>query len=261
MIDLEFNVKQPTLAEPRFLIMYSKPKIGKTSLLMKLPNSLLIDLENSSDFFEGNGFNIQRKAKELNLHPIKVLRELGKKIKEENTKQNKSVYDFIIMDSATILEDYAVLLATQNYRQSTIGKTFTGFDVVKELSNGAGYNWMREAFEELYMPFVELAGKCFVLVVHTKDSVINKDGKDISTSELSLTGKSKMITASKADGIGLLYRSKEKPDCNILSFKQDDSNTAIGCRLDHLKNKEFEISKIEDNKLVSDWELIFPSIK
>jgi uncharacterized protein YozE (UPF0346 family) len=260
MFELEFSSKAPTLTEPRFLIFYSKPKTGKTSSLMQLPNSLLIDLENSSDFFEGNGFNVIKKGIELTKHPITLLKELANKIKEANDTAGKAVYDFIVLDSATVLEDYATLLATKNYKNSVIGKSFTGHDVVKELANGAGYAFMREAFDELYEPFITLPGKCFILVVHTKDTVVNREGKDMSTTDLNLTGKAKMITASKADGIGLIYRSKKEANLNILSFKQDDTNISIGCRLDYLRNQEFEISSIEDNKLKTNWEVIFPSL-
>jgi hypothetical protein len=119
---------------------------------------------------------------------------------------------------------------------------------------------MREAFDQLYQPFIDLPGKCFFLVVHTKDTVINREGKDMSTTDLNLTGKSKMITASKADGIGLLYRSKKEKDLNILSFKQDDTNISVGCRLPYLRNSEFEISKIDGTDLVTNWKLVFPSL-
>jgi hypothetical protein len=138
MIELEFNKKSPSIVEPRFLILYSKPKIGKSSMLMQLPNSLLIDLEDGAEFFEGNSFNVNKKSKELGLHPVQVLKELAKKIKEANDTAGKPVYDFITIDSATVLEDYATLLATNNYKRSVIGKAFTGTDVVKELPNGAG---------------------------------------------------------------------------------------------------------------------------
>ncbi|MFK5282519.1 hypothetical protein ACI3PL_23450, partial [Lacticaseibacillus paracasei] len=79
------------------------------------------------------------------------------------------------------MEDLATILATANYKKSIIGKSFTGSDVVKELAQGAGYGWMRESFEQLYDPFTKLARKCFILVVHTKDNLLNKDGKDIVT--------------------------------------------------------------------------------
>lgn len=137
-MNLPFGSKEPTLVEPRFLIVYSKPKIGKTSNLMSLPNSLLIDIEDSGEFFKGNSFNVKKEAAASSKHPIAVLKELAATIKEANKTSGKPVYDFIMLDSATVLEDYASLLATKNYRSSPMGKTFLGKDVVKELPNGAG---------------------------------------------------------------------------------------------------------------------------
>lgn len=258
--ELPTAVSKPTLTEPRFLVVYSKPKIGKTSSLMKLPKSLLIDLESSSGFYEGTAFDVTKLSQELTKHPIVLLKELAAKIEEANKQNGSPVYDFITLDSATILEEYANLLATKNYKATTIGKNFTGKNVVNELAAGAGYNYLREAFEELYVPFTKLVGKCFILVVHTKDALLNKDGKDINTSDLNLTGKSKIITASKADGIGLMYRSKTEGE-NILSFKGSETDITVGCRLPYLSQKEFVISKKEGDILTTNWDLIFPSIK
>lgn len=258
--ELPLVVSKPTITEPRFLIVYSKPKVGKSSSLMQLPKSLLIDLESGSGFYEGTSLDIPKMSKDLNKHPIALLKELTVKIEEANTANGSPIYDFITLDSATVLEDYAALLATKNYKATTIGKNFTGKSVINELPNGSGWSFAREAFEELYVPFTKLAGKCFILVVHTKDAVIQKDGKEVNTSDLSLAGKSKIITTSKADGIALLYRSKVENE-NILSFKGNETDITVGCRLPYLSQKEFIISKKEEDILTTNWNLIFPSIK
>lgn len=228
---------------------------------MDLPKSLHIDLESGAGFYKGNTLDVNKIAKTEGRHPIAIIKEIALKIKEANDKNGSPVYDFITLDSATILEEHAALLATKNYKDTPIGKSFTGKDVVTELGNGAGYQHLRTAFEELYTPFISLAGKCFTLIVHTKDNIVNKDGKDIVSAELNLTGKSKMITASKADAIGLLYRSKKEKNTNILSFIGGDSNPSVGCRLYYLANKEFPISTLNDGVFESKWETIFPSIK
>ena len=41
-----------THLSPRKLIIYSKPKVGKTSALAELPDSLILDLENGTDFLK-----------------------------------------------------------------------------------------------------------------------------------------------------------------------------------------------------------------
>lgn len=261
MFDLTFDVQSPTVFEPRFLILYSLPKIGKSSNLLQLPKSLHIDLESGGGFYKGNSLDVNKIAKEEKRHPIAIIKEIAAKIKEANDKNGSSVYDFITLDSATILEEHAALLATKNYMSTPIGKSFTGKNVVTDLPQGAGYQHLRDAFEELYTPFISLAGKCFILVVHTKDNIINKDGKDIISAELNLTGKSKMITASKADAIGLLYRSKKEKNTNIISFIGGDSNPSVGCRLPYLANQEFTLSVFKDGEFETNWETIFPSIK
>ena len=53
MVELPKQVSQPLTRNPKFSIIFSKPKAGKTTALSLLPNNLIIDLENGSDFVGG----------------------------------------------------------------------------------------------------------------------------------------------------------------------------------------------------------------
>jgi hypothetical protein len=225
-------VKEPTVQEPRRLFIFSHPKIGKTELAMALPNSLLIDLEDSSGFYRGTAINVKDYCLKNNKDILEVLSEISDSIAEENTKRKGYLYDFIILDTTTVLENVARELATHLYKGSVMGKNF----------KGSGYEWLRQAFIKIYAKFQSLAGKCLILNGHVKFASINKDGKDLQAKDVQLTGKLKGIVCSDADAIAFMYRNKTENE-NILSFRTSELDLATGSRLPYLSGNEFIISK------------------
>lgn len=254
-------IKEPEFNEPRFLLLVSAPKVGKTSNLMALPNSLLIDLENSSGYFRGMSIDVMKESKIEGVSPLRMLGQIRTAIGDEMKESGKSPYDFIILDSATILEDLAAELATITYKKTVAGKSFAGTNVVTDLPQGAGYGWLREAMTEIITPFLSLANKAVILVVHLKDKDIMKDNVSITTKDLNLTGKLKLTIPAKADGLCRMYRNDKNQ--NILSFKSADSEgVSFGIRepKPRLHQTEFVISEMIDGNLHTYWENVFPSI-
>lgn len=244
---------QPVKVEqtnPRKLFIFSQPKVGKTALVADLPNSLLIDLEDGSEFVEAAKINVQRVAIDEGKTILAVLKEISNAL-----SKREHVYDYIILDTATALEDVALQLALINYKQSAIGKNFTGNDVLT-LPNGAGYLWLRNAFEQIYEKFDKYAAKCFILTGHVKAASINKEGKDLNAKDIHLTGKLKQIVCSGMDAIGFLYRNKETNQ-NMLSFKTNEQDLATGARPPHLRGQEFVISELQGDNIITYWDKIF----
>ena len=52
MIVLPKEKVKAKVENPRFLILFGKPKAGKTTLVAALDNNLIIDLEGGSEFLE-----------------------------------------------------------------------------------------------------------------------------------------------------------------------------------------------------------------
>jgi len=133
----------------------------------------------------------------------------------------------------------------------TVGKPKHGS--ILNMANGAGYPWLRQAFEDVVKRFKLLAPR-LILLGHVKDTMLEKNGGTFEALDLNLTGKLKQFTTSKSDAIGYLYRKGNK---NILSFKTQDE-ILCGARPEHLRNKEIVISEIaEDGTVTTHWDQIF----
>jgi hypothetical protein len=242
----------------RRLLIFSQPKVGKTSSLLQIPNNLVIDLEGGAEKYDGLYIDIPKLCSQQGKGPVTVLREISAKIATANKDNGSPIYDYITIDPISDLEDWSRKYATSLYKKTVIGKDFKGSDVVSELAMGAGYAFLRTAFKDLYCLFDGLPAKCLILSGHAKDASIKKEGKDLTARDISLTGKLKLMIAGKMDAIGYMYRDATGTK-NILSFKTSEDDIVTGARNAHLANKEFVISEMKDGKLVTYWNEIFIS--
>lgn len=93
-----------TAVNPKRLVLYSKPKAGKTTLLANLPDSLLIDLEDGSDYVD---------AVKVKIRTLSELKELGQQIIAAGKPYKRG-----ILDTVTALEDMVMPLAKQLYMKT-----------------------------------------------------------------------------------------------------------------------------------------------
>jgi len=262
-ITLPTKKTKPTRQDPQITIMYSLPKVGKTTLASTLPNSMLLDLESGTKYLESMSMNVigisvpsneseedfsKRMDKEI---PDYYLEEAGRAI----VRAGKP-FDFVTLDNITVLEDMILPLAKAKYKATPMGGGFDGEDV-RELPRGAGYLYLRLAFMEMIQKIKSLADN-ILLIGHLKDSVIDKEGKEVNAKDLDLTGKLKSILCADADAIGYLYRGKD--DELLINFKSSDQ-ILCGSRCNHLKGQVIKIADydVENNCLTNiSWEKVFP---
>lgn len=219
-----------TLQNPKNLIIFSKPKTGKTTLVAALENCLILDLENGSDYVN---------ALKMKANNLFELAQIGHAI-----IQAGKPYKFIAVDTVSALEDMCVPRAEELYSQTLAGKNWYSegrakYRTILNLPNGAGYPWLKEAFQEV-VNFISTWAPHVILLGHLKDTMISKNGAEFNASDLNLTGKIKYLTSAKSDAIGYLYR---KGNQNILSFKTSD-DIVCGARPAHLKNKDIVVSEV-----------------
>lgn len=241
----------PEIQSPANIIIFSKPKVGKTELAAGLEDCLILDFEKGSKYVE---------CMAIEIDSIDKLTEVGQKIKEANFP-----YKYIVVDTVTAMEDMCITYAEKLYSQSPMGKNWFNkedggkkkYGNILNIPEGAGYNWLRLAFNNA-MTFIKKLAPRVIFLGHVKDILINKSGADFTASDLDLTGKIKRITASNCDTIGYLYR---KGNQNILSFKSSDE-ISCGARPKHLRNQEIVISELinqgtPEEKVITHWDKIY----
>jgi hypothetical protein len=240
MIQLPTQKIAPVRANPKRMVIYSKPKAGKTSALALLDNCLILDFENGSDYVE---------ALKLKVDSLATLKAVGQEI----VKAGKP-YKYIAVDTVTALEEMCLSYAKTLYMETPMGKNFNGDSVLK-LPNGAGYLYLREAFFKIldYIETLVPEDGSLILLGHLKDKMLETNGKEVSAVDLDLSGKIKSIVCAKADAIGLLSRKADKV---TLNFKTSEEVTC-GARPDHLKNQEITLTEMVDNKLVGHWDKVY----
>ncbi len=266
---LPTQVLKATRQNPRRLIIYGKPKVGKTTILSKLTDCCILDLEDGTDHVDAikvkviglrsdkqeTPEQIQKRHSEYKYYLNEFAVEINKHRKQNN---GEYPYKIIAVDTITQLEMWCEDYATKMYMDSVQGKKFNRdkagaflpkneWETVLSLPNGAGYLWLRLAFE-YWLKVIDGLAPDIILVGHLKDKKIDKDGKELSSKDLDLTGKISQITAASSDAIGYIYRNKDKTIINFAS--QDDT---CGARPVHLQGKEIVIM----DGTTAHWEEIY----
>lgn len=223
---------------PKRLIIYSKPKTGKTTAFAGLENNLILDLENGADYVE---------ALKVKITSLQDLLDAGKAIKAAGNP-----YKYITIDTVTALEDMVMPLAIKLYRATSMGKNYDG-DNVLSLPNGAGYLYLRQAFFQV-LDFIDTLAPHIILSGHIKDKQVDDKGEMVLAANIDLTGKIKSLICANADAIGYMYRKGNK---TILSFKTSEEVTC-GARPEHLRNEEIVVTEMnESGELVFHWDKVF----
>ena len=87
---------------PKRILIYSKPKTGKTTAYAGLENNLILDLESGTDYID---------ALKVKINNLQELLDTGKAIKEAGRP-----YDYVTIDTVTALEEMIMPLAIKLYR-------------------------------------------------------------------------------------------------------------------------------------------------
>lgn len=243
MIVLPKEKVKAKVENPRFLIIFGKPKAGKTTLASRLDNNLIVDLEGGSEFLE---------ALAVQARSVKDLGDIATAIREEIKQTGKKPYKYITLDNASRLEEICLSYATQLYRATPMGKNYSGNDV-RTLPNGSGYMYLQQAVRKVIDMFRDLCDN-FILIGHTRDKLINKEGEELSEMSLDLVGKLANIICGEADAVGYVYRKRNETH---ISFEGGD-NSVREARAPHLRGKNIVIAESDENNDIKVyWDKIY----
>lgn len=243
MIVLPKEKVKAKVENPRFLIIFGKPKAGKTTLASRLDNNLIVDLEGGSEFLE---------ALAVQARSVKDLGDIATAIREEIKQTSKKPYKYITLDNASRLEEICLSYAAQLYRATPMGKNYSGNDV-RTLPNGSGYMYLQQAVRKVIDMFRDLCDN-FILIGHTRDKLINKEGEELSEMSLDLVGKLANIICGEADAVGYVYRKRNETH---ISFEGGD-NSVREARAPHLRGKNIVIAESDENNDIKVyWDKIY----
>jgi hypothetical protein len=240
---------KPKAVNPRHMVLYGKPKVGKTTAVCKLPNSLLIDVEKGSAFIEGM---IMTPPKDTPVAKFMWLKEVAKAIKDAGNP-----YDYVIIDTLSQLDVDAEWVGTYNYMNSITGKKFNrdsdgkmlsplhpDYESVLSLGNGYGYRYTREAIMDIYETLKDLGKICTIFICHVADKMIsNKSGEEVMIKDLALVGKTRDVIPRLCDAIGNVWNDDGKM---MVSFVGNNDKIG-GVRAKHLLGYSGEL----------DWSKVF----
>lgn len=232
------------------MVIYGKPKVGKTTVLAKLSNCLIIDTEKGSAFVDGMIMSPPEHYGPVGR--FVWLKDVAKKIKESGRP-----YDYVAIDTLSQLDVDAEWVGTYNYMNSISGKKFNrdssgamlksdhpDYESVLTLGNGYGYRYTRDAIMDIYESLKDLGKVCTIFVCHVADKMIaNKAGEEVMIKDLALIGKTRDVIPRLCDAIGNVWNEDGKM---MISFIGNNEKIG-GVRAKHLLGYSGEL----------DWSKIF----
>jgi hypothetical protein len=252
-----FTVKKKRL-DPDTLLYSGRPKIGKSTMLSKLSNNLIISLEkNGCDFLDipvidcskilsasakditdlltsdtetkaldlAEILNPADKHKALNLI-LRALVKLGKP------------YKYVSIDTITQADIEAEWAGTELYMDSLQGKKFNrnekdltirhsyGHPEYQSVIEGLGQNgwrWSRSIMVDLLNLSRQASSKCTIYVCHIKDKLMNKGDKgEVFVKDIALAGAVSDIYARNVSAVASVFRDEDQL---MISFKGNEEKT------------------------------------
>ena len=228
--------------DPKYLILFGLPKVGKTTILSTLDNNLILDFEQGTTYVD---------ALKVQINSLKELKECIKAIKEAGKP-----YKYITIDTITAVEEMAKPLALQMWQNSPLYTTKYEVKDITQVPQGAGYSFWRQAIEVI-IDLIASATDNIILCGHVKDAALAENVTG-SIKQLDLTGKVSRILSARSDAIGFVHRDEDSNLC--INFGQS-GEVLTGARPKHLANKDVIVAeRQEDGTFVSHWERIYPSL-
>ena len=200
---------------PKTMLLYGAPKVGKTTALSKLDNCLIIDTEGGANMIEGYVESVKDRAELITL------------LKEAQDGQE---FKYVAIDTIDRVATWADKAVCEE----------EGVTAVQDLPFGKGFGLVREKVLNT-IHFLKEIFPHVIIIGHRKWARAVVDSKAIVEPEsLDLTGKLKNMLMADCDAIGYVYRDEDKGKL-MVSFKANEALEA-GSRSPHLRGKEMELN-------------------
>lgn len=217
-MELPTKVIKSTTVNPSLLTVFGQSKVGKTTMLSKLKNCLILDTEKGTKYVDALKVQVNSSIDLKNT--VRALKESG------------SQYDYLALDT---IDNVVSWFEKDVARDNNV-------DSFAKIPFGDGYNQVRTRVMNMITALMECC-EHIIIIGHRKKTIIGNDSVEVNVSSLDLSGKLKNYVMAKSDAIGFVYRDEEG---NLkISFEASDEIEA-GTRLQHLAGKilDFKWSEI-----------------
>lgn len=257
-INLPTKPRPAAIQTPRRMIIFSKPKVGKTLTVSKLKNCLILDFEEGTLAIDAMAYPIKSVGDVANVAAA---------IKEADYP-----YDYIAIDTASALEEMCLPIAEKQWAKSPEGSKWfladehgklhpksgkAQYGSVMHLPYGKGYSLVADVFNQVLDRLQKCAPK-IILLAHSTYATLNKDGAEFTSLDIQMSKKCKFAATFKADAIGYMYRQGKQ---NFINFTATE-DVGAGGRHRYLEKEHVLISEYtqEDNgeeEFHTYWDKIF----
>jgi len=209
--------KRTPLQEPLSLLFYGVPKVGKTTLASMLPNSMILDFENGTNYIDHERVFTIKNSMHLNTFEQRYFAQDWRA-------------DFLILDSLTAIENMFDREFCVKYNQENPDKS--RIKSASELPYGAGTGAVTNRMQDM-IKYMSKFAKRIIYIGHVKRRDLSTDTINRVINELDLTGKRATIIPSLVDAIAYFYREENKL---TMSFETMD-DVIRGSRVKNLANQ------------------------
>lgn len=252
-------------SEPKTLIVYSKGKQGKSTIMAGLTK----ELNGKAKILSNEPYGYDNL--DANVTYCLGYREMMTALKQ--FKEDSHGFKFLIIDGLSKLQEQCMVRGTMILQQKAIGKNWNVIDGVRVKPNHPkwqdasafpnGYGWqynrialIKEIVDDILLQLPEDIN--VILVGHIKDSVVEEGlGNKISVKQLASVGKNSNLLTERFDGTARLER---KGDEGYLLFDNLKSEGSSGSRYPHLQGKILISKRNEDLSVTTFWSNVYPSI-
>ena len=199
---------------PATLLLYGAPKVGKTTMLSKLDDCLIIDTEQGANMVEGY------------IESVNNREELMALLKDATEGHE---YTYVALDTIDKVADWAEKAVCKEESVSAI----------QDLAFGKGFAMARDKVLNT-VKYLRQIFPHVIIIGHRKwaQSVVESKAM-VQPESLDLTGKLKNMIMADSDAIGYVYRDEK--DKLMITFKSNEALEA-GSRCEHLKGKEMQFN-------------------
>tara|TARA_Y100000593_G_scaffold94927_1_gene197298 strand:- start:2139 stop:2795 length:657 start_codon:yes stop_codon:yes gene_type:complete len=215
---LKVEKRKVLSTNPKIMLLYGAPKVGKTTLLSQLDGCLILDTEEGSRMIEGHILGIDSREDLLTFY----------KDAEEGHE-----FKYIALDTIDKIIEWTEKAVCAEYQVANIA----------DLAYGKGFGIVRE---KVLNNVKKLSSLCenVIIIGHRKTAAAVENSTAVDPQSLDISGKLKNMLMAMADAVGFVHRD----DDNVLKISFEATNSLeAGSRCPHLRGQVIDF----------DWKLIY----